>query len=119
MEAEIRTECVKVASLRKTYGKDITLEKWMGMPNNLYVGRRGRIFIDGKVFSYAESKWANPFTLKMYSLKDSLELYRNHIITSGLINNLNELQGKVLGCWCEKGDCHAKVLVDLFMHRNL
>jgi hypothetical protein len=40
------TQCLKVASLRKKYGdKNIDLEKWMAMPNNLYTGRRGRIFI--------------------------------------------------------------------------
>lgn len=37
------TICVKVANLRKLGYSN--LEEWMETPNNIYVGRRGRIFI--------------------------------------------------------------------------
>jgi len=111
----MNTQCIKVAELRKAYDADIDLEKWMAMPNNLYVGRNGRVFIGGHIFTYRGSKWANPYKLSDYSLKDSLDLYEHHIISSGLLADISELAGKTLGCFClQTNDCHAKVLVKLY-----
>ena len=39
----------------------MNLRKWIENPNNVYVGRRGRIFIDKEIFHYKESPFANPF----------------------------------------------------------
>lgn len=114
------TQCVKVDALRKKYGKDITLEKWMKDPKNMYVGRRGRIFIkekDGsRIFHYRGSKWANPYKVgSEYSLEKSIELYTTYILDNEeLLASLDELKGKNLGCFCDqKGLCHAKVLVEI------
>ena len=112
------TQCIKVKELRKN-GYN-SLEEWMNDLNNLYVGRRGRIFIheDGekRIFHYKDSKWRNPYKVskKDYTLTESLQLYKQHLIDSGLINELEELKGKKLGCFCDQeNDCHAKVLKDL------
>jgi hypothetical protein len=130
MEGNIQTQCVKVSALRKRYpDEDIDLEKWMSKPNCLYVGRRGRIFIkqeDGsnKIFHYPGSDWANPYKVGNkkgeYTLKESLQLYEKHVMESGLVDRLHELDGKTLGCFCDqkelKGNvqfCHAQVLVKL------
>lgn len=91
----------------------------MEMSENLYVGRNGRIFIGKKeekeIYHYKGSKWANPFKLKEYTLEESLQKYREYLVETGLINDLKELEGKVLGCFCDqKNDCHAKVLLELF-----
>lgn len=123
MEPEVKTICVKVASLRKVYGKDINLRLWLENPDNLYVGRNGRIFIDEEVFHYPASKWGNPFKVTgkdSYSLEESLRLYREHVLGSELVNDLEELKGKTLGCWCDQsGDCHAKVLKELYEEKVL
>jgi hypothetical protein len=84
-------------------------------PYDVYIGR--------------PSKWANPFTHKSLSKtqaqfqvgsrKEAIEKYESHLLDSGLIQNLEELRGKVLGCWCcnkpsngfEKNFiCHGQVL---------
>lgn len=121
-----KTVCLKVASLRKEYNDtDVSLKKWMESSNNLYVGRAGRIFITNpntknkEIFHYKGSKWQNPYKVGKgpgkYSLAESLRLYREHIINSGLINDISELAGKTLGCFCDQsGECHAKVLVELY-----
>ena len=123
MSDDIRTQCLKIGkpsgkelgTLRNVYGKDYNLRKWMGGADNLYVGRRGRIFIDKEIFHYPESKWNNPYPLSEYSLEESLELYRKHILSSELKNQLGELKGKTLGCFCDQsGDCHAKLLKELY-----
>ena len=124
-----RAVCIKVDNLRKMGYKD--LEQWLLDQNNLYTGRRGRIFItdtetkDKRYFAYAGSKWHNPYTLKDYTLGKSLQLYTIHLFTSGLILEIDELRGKNLGCFCvhqhsDSGSptCHAQVLVDLVNRCN-
>jgi hypothetical protein len=114
--------CLKVSNLRI---KGIeNLEAWMADANNVYTGRRGRIFIhqDGvkRIFNYKGSKWQNPFTLKEYSLKKSLQLYVIHLFQTGLIYDIDELKNKSLGCFCSpqkapdgQPSCHAQILADL------
>jgi hypothetical protein len=118
------TQCLKVASLRKeTNDQTITLEKWLKNPNNVYVGRRGRIFIgqgDEKViFHYKGSKYANPYKVGKkegeYTLEESIKLYEKYLADNNLIEEIKvELKGKNLGCFCDqKGQCHAKVLAKI------
>lgn len=109
--------CVKVANLRKLYGSDSNLKNWSESPDNVYCGRSGRIFVNKEYFGYAGSKWANPFSLKKYSIEDSLSEYLKYI-TEKIKNDpkydLNELKGKNLGCWCDsKNRCHVDVLLEL------
>lgn len=110
------TQCLKVGSLRKETGDpEMTLEKWVKDPNNVYVGRHIRIFIGSgsnkRIFHLKGSKFGNPYTLKDYTLEESLRLYDEYLHSSGLINEIKELQGKNLGCFCDqRGDCHAKIL---------
>ena len=84
-------------------------------PHDVYIGR--------------PSKWSNPYThkdlektqakFKVDSRKLAIEEYDNHLKESGLIKEIEELRGKVLGCWCcnkpadgsEKNFlCHGQVL---------
>jgi hypothetical protein len=97
--------CVKVARLRER--KYSNLEEWLNETNNLYVGRRGRIFIthgkDKRIFHYSELKWSNPFKVNdQTDLKTSLEKYNSYLYTSGLFNHISELKGKNLGCFCQE-----------------
>jgi hypothetical protein len=84
-------------------------------PHDVYIGR--------------PSKWSNPYThkdlkktqanFKVDSRKEAIEEYDNYLKESGLIKEIEELRGKVLGCWCcnkpsdgsEKNFlCHGQVL---------
>ena len=79
-----------------------------GNPDDVYIGRfnrrRGRPI-------YPRSKWANPF--KDGTREEVIEKYREHLRTSGLINQIEELRGKRLGCWCAPAPCHGEVLIEL------
>lgn len=72
------------------------------------------------------SKWGNPFT----HIKDGSTLAKHIVnsrdesvsaycewITKGngkhLLNDLHELKGKTLGCWCKPQSCHGDILVEL------
>ena len=72
------------------------------------------------------SKWGNPFThisdrttLAKYIVgtrKESILAYKEWI-TNGdgqyLLDDLSELKGKKLGCWCHPKPCHGDVLKEL------
>jgi hypothetical protein len=109
-------QSVKVAELRKK--GYISFEDWLQNSNNLYVGRRGRIWIHSKdnkkIFHYADSKWANPFKVdKECSLENSLRQYTEYLLKSDLLNDIHELKGKSIGCWCTSHNCHANILMDI------
>lgn len=75
------------------------------------------------------SKWGNPYshldkgTLAKYKVstrQEAIEAYRKYI-TEGegkhLLNDLHELKGKILGCWCKPAACHGDVLVQLIKEK--
>lgn len=104
--------CIKVDNLRKlTDDKSMTLRKWLENDNNIYVGR-ALVYVDGA----NNSKWHNPYTVKKYGREQCLTLYKKYIMAK-LANNelsLDELNGKILGCWCATDeDCHADILIQL------
>eukprot|EP00434_Breviolum_minutum_P016684 symbB.v1.2.014708.t1/scaffold1080.1/size139481/4 len=116
---------VKVAQLRET-GYD-NFETWLKDPKNLYVGRRGRIFIHAngskRIFHYAASKWQNPFVVsKNLSREMACEKFRAALLNGSLKDHedgrplhekLVQLRGLRLGCWCKPEACHADILAEL------
>lgn len=64
-----------------------------------------------------DSKWGNPFVLQDDSdaeLQRSLNAFRAWVVSQPeLMNSLDELQGKRLGCWCAPKACHGDVLAEL------
>jgi hypothetical protein len=120
MKRKTTVVCVKVASIRPHYQD---LKEWMADPQNVYIARKGVVLLDnpetGKKarFPPADSKFANPFTVKDHGLEKCIELYRVHIkkqIAEGKITRaeLDALKGKTLGCWCKPGPCHGDVLLE-------
>jgi hypothetical protein len=50
------------------------------------------------------------------SRNEAIERYREWIIEGDgkpLLNDLNELKGKKIGCWCKPKSCHGDILVEL------
>ena len=81
-------------------------------PYDIYIGR--------------PSKWSNPFshisdgnTIAKYivdSRGESIIAYKDWITTGdgiNLLNDLHELCGKTLGCWCKPNICHGDILAEL------
>lgn len=71
------------------------------IPYDVYIGR--------------PSKWGNPFVIgKDGSRENVIELYRDWIFRqTELLNSLDEIRDKILGCWCAPKHCHGDVLVEL------
>lgn len=107
---------MQVVNVRKTHLRKAgyaDFQEWSANPNNLYIGRNMNFYVKG---AFA-SKWQNPFTVKKYGDK-CCELYEQHIRSSELYNQLEELRGKTLGCWCHPEKCHGDVLMKLLAEKK-
>jgi hypothetical protein len=125
-----------VSYIRPKYSN---LKEWIEDPQNVYIGRGGVVFIDGKRFPSQSSKWCNPFKIgKDGSRGQVIKKYREYLERrldeeAGLTEELLLLKNKNLGCWCvtaETADtspgscsedllvCHGQVLVNLIHERE-
>ena len=61
------------------------------------------------------SKWGNPFKIgRDGNRHEVIVQYKIYILDRpDLINDLKELKGKRLGCYCKPKMCHGDVLVEL------
>ncbi len=91
---------------------------------DIYIGRQqtqGGWNLEG-------SKWQNPFKIgKDHTATDVCQKYYDYVKNGPLMADIEELRGKVLGCWCdiveshgrtleqrlEKPQCHGEVLLKL------
>lgn len=82
---------------------------------DIYIGRGSNY----PKATFPQSKWHNPFTVKKYGIKKSLELFEKHIRnTPRLWNALEELEGKILGDWCKPKPCHGDILIKLLNEKR-
>lgn len=92
------------------------LEEWCSQPDHLYIGRKRMTFAKLKRFPPKDSVWANPFKTGVDGAREEvLEKYRKYITMkiSRKEVDLEELRGKVLGCWCKPNSCHGDILLEL------
>lgn len=64
--------------------------------------------------------WGNPFVIgRDGDRTEVIAKYKNWVLTSTdpsavwIREHVDELYGKVLGCWCAPQQCHGSVLIDL------
>ncbi len=106
----------KVENIRPKYKN---LKEWMSDPNNVYIARKGVVFIDGVRYPEESSIFANPYKIdKDGTREEVIEKYKIYI--EDMISNnveikkkLLELEGKNLGCWCKPLWCHGDILLEL------
>ena len=102
---------MSVVNVKKIYLKQqgfVDFEDWAKDPSHLYIGRNMNFYVKGTF----ESKWKNPFTVKKHGIDKCLVLYEQ-LIRETLYDDLEELDGKVLGCWCKPNRCHGDILIRL------
>lgn len=70
-------------------------------PYDIYIGRG--------------SKWGNPYTIGEHgNRKEVIIKYKEMILNNKkLLNCLDELKDKTLGCYCKPKPCHGDVLKEL------
>ena len=77
----------------------------------------GRGLLAGKE-RFVRSKWANPYSVKRYGRAEALARYEQRISNGPLWDELPELEGKTLACWCKPEACHGDVLLRLVEERK-
>ena len=88
--------------------KGIDKSIWETQPNLVYIGR------GNSKEGIQDSKWANKTPPNDdVTLEQSLEMYEKSIKDSPLAEQLGELRGKILGCWCFPNRCHGDILLKL------
>ncbi len=76
------------------------------------------------------SKWGNPYThhadketlaeFVVSTREEAITKYKDYILSKPeLLNDLDELEGKVLGCWCKPQSCHGDILLELLSKRKM
>ena len=62
-----------------------------------------------------KSAWGNPFVVAKHGTRQQVvAAYRDYLLcTPSLLNRLDELRGRVLGCWCYPEPCHGDVLAEM------
>jgi hypothetical protein len=85
-------------------------------PYDVYIGRG--------------SKWGCPYTIIkdrptlakeiVDTKEEALAKYKEYVLASPeLMNSLDELYGKVLGCFCKPDKCHGDILLELISQKKL
>lgn len=60
------------------------------------------------------SKWGNPFMIGRDGDRDEVcAKYLEHLYQTGLIDQVSELRGRDLVCWCAPLACHGDILLRL------
>ncbi len=104
---------VKKVNLIQNGYKDF--QEWSTYQNHVYIGRNMSLYIPGAI----GSKWSNPFSVKKYGRDDCLVMYKEYILkNTELLNQLGELEGKELGCWCYPAKCHGDILIEILNDKN-
>jgi len=113
----------KVKYIRPIYND---LKEVIENSSNIYIGRRGIVFVDKQRYPETNSVWHNPYKVgKDGDLQKVLEMYVSYI--KNKINkkevNIAELIGKNMYCWCVEKDtyynkddkimCHGQILQQL------
>lgn len=120
MEQETKIINVKVKYIRPKYDN---LKEWCNDPNNIYIGRSGVVFIDGERYPKNNSIFANPYKISPnHNREDVIALYkinlRSLLDTDKItIQDILNLKGKTLGCWCKEPGkdikCHGDVILEM------
>ncbi len=107
---------VKVSNIRPKYNN---LKEWIEDPDNIYIGRGGVVFIDGKRYPQTNSPFANPYKIGKDGTRDDvIEKYKTLIEQKisedkEFKSSIKKLKGKNLGCWCKPEPCHGDILFQI------
>ena len=114
-----KRNCVKKEFLKL---EGTSLSKWVQEPNHLYIHRNLSFHLKKKGIS--DSIWYKDIKELQKFVNDEDEDYLNMYekcirLTPQLWNSLDNLENKVLWCWCEPSQpCHADVLIKLFVEKK-
>ena len=104
---------VRVVNIRKL--GTWNLKEWLLNKNHIYIGRNLERYVDNA--KPADNKWGNPYQLSEYTREESLQKYEAYARAT-LMDQIEELSGKTLTCWCQPEACHGHILIKLFKEKH-
>ena len=79
---------------------------------DVYIGRK----VSNESWTLDATIWQNPFKGE---ISESLVKYEKYVRSSGYLwDQLDDLDGKTLGCWCKPSPCHGDVLARLLEEKK-
>jgi hypothetical protein len=104
----------QVINLRKTSVPGALLRLRLGQEGHVYIGRNLQKYVHDTKPEY--NKWGNPYPLSKYSREESFRKYEIYACKN-LMDQLHELSGKTLICWCVPLPCHGHILIKLYKEK--
>ena len=90
------------------------IEEWKRDKKNVYIGRK-------KEGIFEQSKWANPHIITRTNRREkAVSQYLAYILSNNkLRQDLHELKGANLGCWCSPKLCHGHIILKLLNQQTV
>ena len=101
------------------------LKEWCEDKNNIYIARKGIVFINKERYPKDNSIFCNPFKINDKTTREHVILkYKIYLLEKIkndeiLIKEFYKLKNKKLGCWCKPEACHGDVIIELLNIDNL
>lgn len=95
------------------------LKEWCKYKNNIYIDRKGVLFIDGERFSKENSLFHNPYKIKYNINREEIILQYKIYLLKKIRDDKNfrkefyKLKNKNLGCWCKPEKCHKNIIIEI------
>ena len=65
----------------------------------------------GRSRTWGPTGWGNPFRCGCHGRADAISKFEKYLLTSGLLEKLHNLHGKILVCHCAPLPCHGDILI--------
>lgn len=90
------------------------------MPKVLHVKQAGKEDTETQTFIGRGEKWGNPFIIGRHGNREQvIHKHRVWLLGSSLFDDIHELKGKNLVCFCAPEACHGDTLLTLANGRRL
>ena len=92
-----------------------SFKEWLEQYNHVYIGPSVYKYV--KNYGGRECIWMNPYQAH-FPRDVANDLFEKFVRSNeALMNQLDYLENKVLGCWCTS-DCHGEVLIKLYNEKK-
>jgi hypothetical protein len=119
---------MEIVNVKKQYiSKDgyEDLKDWCEDKKNIYIGRKGIVFINKERYPKENSIFCNPYKINDVTDRTQVILkYKIYLLEKikddkVFRKEFYKLKNKKLGCWCKPEACHGDVIIEILNTDNL
>lgn len=87
-----------------------------GEKYDVYIGRPSEF---GNPFTHIKNRETKAEYI-VSTRKEAIQKYKEYLLNnSELLDKIEQLRGKTLGCWCSPKKCHGDVIIEILNTRKL